>query len=187
MLCASCPASEPFYRTRAQTASLLPSRKMLPRIWAYCTPSTVSYFVYRHLQKPELTFLSGWPMFRPRSPVLPSRCHPVLPNHTLVVPLPCIARRRALAAVFRFTKDQYSLCLFLTLCIQARSLMLPLACLAEIGQTPSHDEQSTTNSKYSQICGLRALHLLAFFILIYVGVEVTLGGVYITDFGFMRG
>lgn len=61
--------------------------------------------------------------------------------------------------------------------------MLPQACLTEIGQTPSHEEQSTTNSKYSQIFGLRALHLLAFFILIYVGVEVTLGGAYVIASG----
>ncbi|EIW55079.1 MFS general substrate transporter [Trametes versicolor FP-101664 SS1] len=60
-------------------------------------------------------------------------------------------------------------------------------CLAEIGQTPSHDEQSTTNSKYTQIFGLRALHLLAFFILIYVGVEVTLGGWIVTYVIQLRG
>ncbi|EIW55087.1 MFS general substrate transporter [Trametes versicolor FP-101664 SS1] len=72
-----------------------------------------------------------------------------------------------LTAVFRF-KDQET-------------------CLTEIGQTPSHEEQSTTNSKYSQIFGLRALHLLAFFILIYVGVEVTLGGWIVTYVIQLRG
>ncbi|KAI0350646.1 MFS general substrate transporter [Trametes cingulata] len=52
-------------------------------------------------------------------------------------------------------------------------------CLTEIGQTPSVHEEETDNrsgNKYKQIFKLRALHLLAFFVLIYVGVEVTLGG-----------
>ena len=53
-------------------------------------------------------------------------------------------------------------------------------CFAEAGQATRHT--STTNnddnegSKYRQIFRLRELHLLAFFILVYVGVEVTLGG-----------
>ncbi|KAL1937871.1 hypothetical protein VTO73DRAFT_12764 [Trametes versicolor] len=50
-------------------------------------------------------------------------------------------------------------------------------CLAEIGQAPSSDErESADGSKYKQMFRLRALHLLAFFVLIYIGVEVTLGG-----------
>ena len=45
---------------------------------------------------------------------------------------------------------------------------------------PSHENSTaaagTDDSKYKQIFRLRSLHLMAFFILIYVGVEVTLGG-----------
>ena len=61
-----------------------------------------------------------------------------------------------LAAVFRFkTQDE---------------------CLAEIGQEPEvHPEESKDSSKYNQMLRLRELHLLAIFILIYVGVEVTAG------------
>ncbi|KAI0669536.1 MFS general substrate transporter [Trametes maxima] len=50
--------------------------------------------------------------------------------------------------------------------------------LAEIGQAPVHDQENEGNAsnQYKQIFRLRAIHLLAFFILIYIGVEVTLGG-----------
>ena len=51
------------------------------------------------------------------------------------------------------------------------------ACLAESGQIALHDATTVqSGDKYKQMFKLRALHLLAFFILIYVGVEVTLGG-----------
>jgi fucose permease len=44
-------------------------------------------------------------------------------------------------------------------------------CLAQIGQAPQ--EQGTSRrSKFRQIFGLKAVHLLAFFNLVYVGVEV---------------
>jgi hypothetical protein len=50
--------------------------------------------------------------------------------------------------------------------------------LAEAGQSP--DEANTSvDSKFRQILGLRAVHILAVFSLIYIGVEVTLGGTYI--------
>ncbi|RDX45187.1 MFS general substrate transporter [Lentinus brumalis] len=61
-------------------------------------------------------------------------------------------------------------------------------CLAEIGQTPTHDESGTDNgSKYKQMFRLRSLHLMAIFILIYVGVEVTLGGWIVTYVINLRG
>ncbi|THH32779.1 hypothetical protein EUX98_g1406 [Antrodiella citrinella] len=54
-------------------------------------------------------------------------------------------------------------------------------CLAEIGQEPVvHPEDSLDNSKYKQMFNLKELHLLAFFIFIYVGVEVTVGGWIVT-------
>ncbi|KAL6302999.1 MFS general substrate transporter [Sparassis latifolia] len=55
-------------------------------------------------------------------------------------------------------------------------------CLADIGQAPA-DHSALSNSedsKYKQIFRLRPLHLLAFFILVYVGVEVTIGGWIVT-------
>ena len=48
--------------------------------------------------------------------------------------------------------------------------------LAEIGQAPEPHASNDQGGKYKQIFRLRELHLLAFFILIYVGIEVTLGG-----------
>ncbi|EEB94747.1 hypothetical protein MPER_06391 [Moniliophthora perniciosa FA553] len=48
-------------------------------------------------------------------------------------------------------------------------------CLAEIGQQP--DEKGTSeHSSFRQILGQRNVHLMAFFIMVYVGVEVTIGG-----------
>ena len=54
--------------------------------------------------------------------------------------------------------------------------------LAEIGQEPEvHPIEITSGNKYKQMFRLKELHILAFFILIYVGVEVTIGGVYCQD------
>jgi len=44
-----------------------------------------------------------------------------------------------------------------------------------IGQAPS-PEDTSEGSHYSQIFKLGVVHLLAFFTLVYVGVEVTIGG-----------
>ncbi|TFY55750.1 hypothetical protein EVG20_g9203 [Dentipellis fragilis] len=71
-----------------------------------------------------------------------------------------------LAAVFRFKRQD--------------------ECLAQIGQ--SAGEQGTSeDSKYRQIFRLKELHLLAFFIFVYVGVEVTLGGWIVTYVRQVRG
>ncbi|KAI0760312.1 MFS general substrate transporter [Fomes fomentarius] len=62
------------------------------------------------------------------------------------------------------------------------------SCLAEIGQLPSHEmDTSDDKSKYKQMFRLRSLHLMAIFILIYVGVEVTLGGWIVTYVINLRG
>ena len=47
--------------------------------------------------------------------------------------------------------------------------------MAEAGQAPAETD-SAGGSKYRQIMGLSAIHFLACWALIYVGVEVTLGG-----------
>jgi fucose permease len=47
-------------------------------------------------------------------------------------------------------------------------------CLSQIGQA-ARDRGVSENSKFRQILGLKAVHYLAFFILVYVGVEVTIG------------
>ena len=52
-----------------------------------------------------------------------------------------------------------------------------LECLAESGQTVIRTATAEQEAgKYRQIFRLREVHLLAFFVLTYVGVEVTLGG-----------
>ena len=47
-------------------------------------------------------------------------------------------------------------------------------CLAQIGQTPE-EKESVGGSKYKEMFKLKALHTLALFTLVYVGVEVTIG------------
>ncbi len=59
-------------------------------------------------------------------------------------------------------------------------LKCPTDILAEIGQPPPQKtkESEAGVNKYKQVFGLRAVHLMAFFIFTYVGVEVTIGGTY---------
>ena len=42
--------------------------------------------------------------------------------------------------------------------------------------TEEEATESTVNGKYRQVFGIKAVHLLAIFTLVYVGVEVTIGG-----------
>ncbi|TFK46868.1 MFS general substrate transporter [Heliocybe sulcata] len=51
--------------------------------------------------------------------------------------------------------------------------------MAEAGHGPG-EVGAANQSKYKEILGLKALHFMAFFALIYVGVEVTLGGWIVT-------
>lgn len=44
------------------------------------------------------------------------------------------------------------------------------------GESPDADND-TGSSKFSQMMRLKEVHFLSFFALIYVGIEVTLGGV----------
>lgn len=55
------------------------------------------------------------------------------------------------------------------------------AIMAEEGNTPAEPvggAAGNVRNKYRQILGLGAVHWLSLFALIYVGVEVTLGGMY---------
>ena len=45
-------------------------------------------------------------------------------------------------------------------------------CLAQIGQT-TEEQVTSQHSKFRQVFSLKAVHLLAFFILVYVGVEAS--------------
>ncbi|KAH9031650.1 MFS general substrate transporter [Lactarius pseudohatsudake] len=52
-------------------------------------------------------------------------------------------------------------------------------CLAQIGQLPE-EKEGVNGSKYKEMFKLKSLHLLALFILVYVGIEVTIGGWIVT-------
>ncbi|KAG9313550.1 MFS general substrate transporter [Chiua virens] len=54
-------------------------------------------------------------------------------------------------------------------------------CLTQIGQ-PAGERGENENSHFRQILSLKDVHLLAVFILVYVGVEVTLGGSWIVTY-----
>ncbi|KAF9010235.1 MFS general substrate transporter, partial [Cyathus striatus] len=59
-------------------------------------------------------------------------------------------------------------------------------CLAQIGQ-PAREKGNSEHSTFRQILSQRAVHLLAFFILVYVGIEVTIGGWIVTFIIDVRG
>ncbi|KAI6107587.1 major facilitator superfamily domain-containing protein [Pisolithus thermaeus] len=59
-------------------------------------------------------------------------------------------------------------------------------CLAQIGVPPC-EKGNSERSQFRQVFALRAVHLLAFFILVYVGVEVTVGGWIVTYIIDIRG
>ncbi|TBU31097.1 MFS general substrate transporter [Dichomitus squalens] len=63
------------------------------------------------------------------------------------------------------------------------------ACLTEIGLASQLEEGSNegSRSKYKQMMHLRGFHLMALFILVYVGTEVTLGGWIVTYVVDLRG
>lgn len=50
-------------------------------------------------------------------------------------------------------------------------------CLAQGGEIiPDRPDNSAEEGKFSQLMRLKAAHLLAIFLLVYIGVEVTIGG-----------
>ncbi|KAJ4501451.1 major facilitator superfamily domain-containing protein [Lentinula lateritia] len=59
-------------------------------------------------------------------------------------------------------------------------------CLVEIGQEPG-EKGTSEHSHFRQIMALKSVHLLAVFILVYVGVEVTVGGWIVTFIQTVRG
>ncbi|KAA1472113.1 MFS general substrate transporter [Dentipellis sp. KUC8613] len=59
-------------------------------------------------------------------------------------------------------------------------------CLAQIGLV-NEEEGSIDDNKFYQIFRLKALHVLAFFILVYVGTELTIGGWIVTYISQVRG
>ena len=57
----------------------------------------------------------------------------------------------------------------------------PVEVMIEIGNT-NPDTQAVSSNKYKQIFGIREVHFLSVFALIYVGTEVTIGGTSLPSF-----
>ncbi|KAJ7601086.1 major facilitator superfamily domain-containing protein [Mycena floridula] len=53
-------------------------------------------------------------------------------------------------------------------------------CLAVVGQSTTHKQTETQESSFRQIFRLKSVHLLSIYILLYVGLEATLGGWIVT-------
>jgi hypothetical protein len=83
-----------------------------------------------------------------------------------------ISNTIVLIAVFRF-KTQDGMLSFLSDLYPG--LIHEPECLIEIGLTAT-EKGTSSDSTFRQILSHKAVHLLAFFIFVYVGVEVTLGG-----------
>lgn len=78
----------------------------------------------------------------------------------------------SLIAVFRLKSQEGSTIHVLLFTGLTHVSILPLVCLAQIGQEP--EERGTSqDSQFKQIFGLKTVHLMAFFVLVYVGVEVS--------------
>jgi fucose permease len=81
-----------------------------------------------------------------------------------------------LICIFRFkTQDGKSDVFLFSENVQSHDAPCGSECLAQIGQDVG-EKETVVGSKYREMFKLKALHLLAFFILVYVGVEVTIGG-----------
>ena len=65
--------------------------------------------------------------------------------------------------------------------MRADSLFLVQECLRLIGQDTT-EKGEDEHSSFNQILRIKAVHFLAFLILVYVGVEVTIGGRVIQPF-----
>lgn len=54
-------------------------------------------------------------------------------------------------------------------------MIKPTEVMADAGIEPG-DQDTAGSNKYRQLMGMRAVHLIAIWALLYVGIEVTLGG-----------
>jgi len=81
-----------------------------------------------------------------------------------------------LVCVFRFkTQDGKSNVLFFSENVKSHDEPDGSECLTQIGEG-TEEKETVTGSRYKEMFKLKALHLLALFIMVYVGVEVTIGG-----------
>ena len=130
---------------------------------------SVVHFVWAVCSRVECS--RGW------SVVVSSRRDTVCSTSTLVVPLPRVVgyhidKHRPLDRCLSLKEPGWFVLSVIRLC----SAFIFLAeCLAQIGQ-PAGEQSESEKSHMKQILALKDVHLLAVFILVYVGVEVTIGG-----------
>ena len=84
-----------------------------------------------------------------------------------------------LVCVFKFKTQDGELDLIYSEGMSNLTFSRDSECLAQIGQA-AEEKEAVGGSKYKQMFRLKSLHLLAFFTLVYVGVEVTIGGKLLT-------
>jgi fucose permease len=53
--------------------------------------------------------------------------------------------------------------------------------LADAGIAPAQETDASGSNRFRQMAGTRVLHFIAVFALIYVGIEVTLGGTFLVS------
>ena len=80
-----------------------------------------------------------------------------------------------LAAVFK-GKSQHGQFVVHFSWLQLTDAFSLLECLQSIGQATVAESESSSGDKYRQIMRQKVLHLLAFWGMLYVGIEVTIGG-----------
>jgi fucose permease len=81
-----------------------------------------------------------------------------------------------LVCIFRFkTQDGKSNVLSFSESVKSHDEPHGSECLTQIGERTEENE-TVAGSRYKEMFKLKALHLLALFIMVYVGIEVTIGG-----------
>jgi hypothetical protein len=118
---------------------------------------------------------------RCRSSACPIGIDPVCADEEMVLPLFSFDDHRALQCRPIDIGVQAEVCGWCGLYLVRISwlILIPPACISEIGQEAS-PKSTSNNSSLRQILPLKSVHLLSFYILVYVGLEATIGGWIVT-------
>jgi hypothetical protein len=142
------------------------------QIWAFYMLSTVGRMDYSHRSVPLKFFFFF--AARCRCPRISSCRNAIRATTPVVFPLLGFPRGRVYqhstpdsCFPLQISRWYFSFRMFFLIFIP-----LPTECLAEIGQAVP-ESGSHENRTLRHILGVKAVHMLAFFILVYVGVEVT--------------
>lgn len=140
--------------------------------WQVAGEATV---ILEHCVRKAMTYCS-----RRRGFNLPSYRHSIFPDTTLVLPLSCFPRVGDLKCRY-FNFDFPIPDSWRSICSSYFVISLftyRAESLARIGEAVP-ETNSSDRSNFRQILSIKTVHVLAFFILVYVGVEVTIGGEFI--------